>query len=811
MYHNLLAELTLEEKVSLLTGQDFWSTRPIEKIGLKSIVFSDGPSGVRGQAWDERDPSVNLPSATALSASWDVDVARRYGQVLADEAQRKGVDVVLGPTINMHRTPLGGRHFEAFSEDPFLTAELAAAYVDGIQELGIGATPKHYLCNDFETDRYTVDVRVDERALREVYLLAFEKAVRESRAWLVMSSYNQINGATASENDLLESPLNDEWGFDGVLIGDWTGVRSVESARYSQDLAMPGPDGPWGEALVKAVEAGDIPLAAIDRKVLRLLHLAARCGALESVPAETPKASAGLDAEAFARAAASAGAVLLENQDLLPVEPTATKKIVVVGHSARFPRTQGGGSASVEPKRVVTPLEGVQAAFPGAEIEYLPGVLVENGLNPLPVSQLRNPVASEPGVHVAFLNDGNEIHLEERRASKLVWFGGDAPIERTTTLELLTSWTPDTSGEVRFGIATVGRVELYADRNLVLDTVIKPVGTDLGAALLAPPAHAVNLAVTEGQAVALRLVHTPPRKDAGLQNALGITFGLLPPEIDDDALIESAVAAARGADLVVVVVGSNKELEAEGAERDTLALPGRQDDLVAALAAANPRTVAVVNTGAPVLLPWAEQVGAVLQVWFGGQELGNAIGDLITGAAEPGGRLPTTWPANEQDVPIFRIEPVDGAVEYTEGIHVGYRNWLRQGVQPAYPFGHGLGYTTWQLDSLEAPREVQAAEDGTFTVSVRVANTGARAGKQVVQLYAARPGSSVERPVTWLVGFRAIELEPGTSAVVEIAVPTRSLAHYDGGWQFEPGAFRLVASTSLSAAGVSGSIALTEF
>ncbi|HEY1621829.1 MAG TPA: glycoside hydrolase family 3 N-terminal domain-containing protein, partial [Streptosporangiaceae bacterium] len=239
----LVAELTLEEKVGLLTGQDLWSTVPAQRIGLRSMILSDGPSGVRGQSWDERDPSLNLPSATALSASWSPELAAEYAAVIAAEARRKGVDVVLGPTINLHRSPLGGRHFEAFSEDPLLTARLAVAYVESLQSLGVGATPKHYVANDFETQRFTVDVRVGERALRELYLRPFEDSVTTARAWLVMSAYNSVNGATASENDLLETPLNDEWGFDGVVVSDWTAVRSTEAARHAQDLAMPGPRG----------------------------------------------------------------------------------------------------------------------------------------------------------------------------------------------------------------------------------------------------------------------------------------------------------------------------------------------------------------------------------------------------------------------------------------------------------------------------------------------------------------------------------------------------------------------------------------
>ena len=284
--------LTLEEKVALLTGRDFWNTIAVERIGLRNMLLSDGPSGVRGERWDEREPSLNLPSSTALASSWSRDLATRYGDALGSQARGKGVDVVLGPTINLHRSPYGGRHFECLSEDPLLSGELAAAYVRGLQARGVAATPKHYVANDFETDRFTVDVVVDERPLRELYLRPFEHAVVDGGAWAVMSGYNSINGATATENDLLETPLRTEWGFDGVVISDWTAVRSLHSATKEQDLAMPGPDGPWGQALVDAVRSGDIDEATIDRKVARLLLLAARVGAI-TLDGQPPRVAGG--------------------------------------------------------------------------------------------------------------------------------------------------------------------------------------------------------------------------------------------------------------------------------------------------------------------------------------------------------------------------------------------------------------------------------------------------------------------------------------------------------------------------------------
>src|SRR4051794_1190621 len=457
-----LAALSLEQKVQLLTGRDFWNTWPIEKIGLRRILVSDGPSGVRGEVWDERDPSLNLPSATALASAWDPDIARRYGAAAAVEARRKGVDVVLGPTINLHRSPLGGRHFEAFSEDPVLTAELAAAYVTGVQDNGVGATPKHYVANDFETDRFTVDVRADERTLRELYLLAFEKAITEAHAWLVMSAYNSINGATATENDLLETPLNSEWGFDGVVVSDWTAVRSLASARASQDLVMPGPDGPWGDALVQAVRSGEIDESVVDRKVLRILTLAQRVGALEDSPAAEPVWVE--DGVALAREAAVEGTVLLENRGELPWDATSLRKVAVIGNNAAAARTQGGGSATVLPEYTVSPLDGVRAALPGVDVTYSVGAVVQDGVVELPLAQSTNPVTGERGLRARFLaEDGDELFAEDRRSSNLVYFGGDAPIEKAAAFELTTRFTPAESGAVRLGFALVGSAQLYVD------------------------------------------------------------------------------------------------------------------------------------------------------------------------------------------------------------------------------------------------------------------------------------------------------------------------------------------------------------
>ncbi|MFF0609304.1 glycoside hydrolase family 3 C-terminal domain-containing protein [Nocardia tengchongensis] len=796
----LIAQLTLEEKVRLLTGRDFWSTQPIDRIGIRSIVLGDGPSGVRGSRLDERDPSLNLPSPSALSATWNRETAHTYGAVIAAEARKKGVDVVLGPTVNLQRSPLGGRHFEAFSEDPVLTAELAAAYVRGVQAAGVGAGIKHYVANDYETERHTASTEVDERALRELYLLAFEKAVAEAGVWMVMSAYNRVNGTPASEHPLLETPLNSEWGFDGVVVSDWGGVTStVESASASQDLVMPGPIGPWGEALVAAVRDGAVSEDAIDRKVLRILRLAARVGALEGVSQVAPPASA-IDGSDFAYRAAVEGLVLVKNDQVgseqaLPLVRESVQRIAVIGHNAGLARTQGGGSAAVAPARVVSPLEGIRAAFPAAEVTYSVGAIVQDGVTTLPIDSIRNPATGGPGVRVRFLDNEYELQVEDRMATSFVWVASDAPLARTETVELSTSYIPAEDGEIHLGVAVSGKMRMTVNGTIVLDADATPENDEFTGQTLAPPAHTVPVTVRAGEV--LDIVVTHPIRHTPLGEAvLAIAFGVAPAGHAEE-LLSQAENAAADADVAIVVVGTNSQIESEGTDRISLGLPGLQDDLVARVAAANPRTVVVVNSGAPVTLPWRDEVPAIMLSWFGGQEMGRALGDALAGAVEPGGRLPMSWPTREEDTPVLDVTPEDGKLHYDEGIHIGYRAWLRENRKPAFPFGHGLGYTSWEWQAITANDSITS--DGTARVSITLANIGNRHGKQVVQVYASRASSSIERPHRWLVGFAVVTADAQTSVTVDIDVPARAFAHWDNGaWAYEPGQFTLDAGANVN-------------
>ncbi len=765
-----LASLDLEQKVRLLTGADFWALHDEPAAGLRRLVTSDGPAGVRGELWDEREPSANVPSPTLLAATWDEARIERLGRLLAAEARRKGVDVVLAPMVNLHRTPYGGRHFESFAEDPLLTARIGAAYVRGLQAEGVAATVKHFVANDSETERFTLDARVGERALRELYLAPFETIVRDAGCWTVMAAYNGVNGSTMTESPMLQDVLHDEWGWDGLVMSDWMAARSTEGAgNAALDLAMPGPDGPWGDALVAAVRDGRVSEEAVDAKVLRLLRLAARVGALEGVEPAALPARPWSDEEIAAelRSTAAAGFVLTRNDGTLPLE--GRPSVAVLGPSAAVARTLGGGSATVFPPYTVSPLEGLRAA--GLEVTHARGVRAHTRI---PAAA---PELLPDGVHVRFLDaEGDELGSEHRHAAAFTWLGTLPP--GTAEIELKARLRPDAHGEHVVGVTGVGHHRLSLDGEELFDRRVDLTpGADLGEAVLRPPQHGVPVTLDGERELVVRYVPDPGPLAA-------VHLNVDPPFVDPEAELERAVALAREADVAVVVVGTNEEVECEGVDRDSLALPGRQDELVARVAGANPRTVVVVNAGAPVLLPWADDVAAVLLAWFPGQEFGNALADVLLGAVEPGGRLPTTWPKTEAGLPSTR--PEDGVLVYDEGIFVGYRAFERDGRELLYRFGHGLGYTTWEYLALEPAGD---------HVTVRLRNTGDRPGREVVQVYASKPDSAIERPPRWLAGFAIAEAAPGEEVEVEVRIEPRALAHWDGGWTVEPGEFRFEASS----------------
>ncbi|MEU6166443.1 beta-glucosidase H [Streptomyces tanashiensis] len=792
-----LGKLDLDAKTRLLAGQDMWSLPALPEIGLQSLVMSDGPIGVRGVRWTADDPSVALPSPTALAAAWDPALARRAGRLLAQEARRKGVHVLLAPTVNLHRTPLGGRHFEAYSEDPYLTGAIGTGYVQGVQDGGVGTTVKHYVGNDAETDRFTVDNRIAPRPLRELYLAPFEAIVENAHPWGIMTAYNQVDGVTMTEHHhLVNEVLRGEWGFDGINVSDWMAARSTTGdIAGGLDVAMPGPGTVYGAALAAAVRAGEVEESAVDTAVRNVLRLAARVGALEGAPPVVTEHPATIDGDALAREIARRGFVLVRNENgALPLKPGT---VALSGAAARDARVLGGGSAQVFPDHVVSPLDGLTAALPEGALTYTVGADPSEELAPADQGfTLRARCRDAEG---RLLGEGSLPN------GQVQWIGDDLPEGVThqtlASIEVFGTFTPRESGEHAFGTRGLGAFTLAVAGETLFDgTQVMGPETDPFEAFFGSPVERAKVVLTAGETVEVSLLHTLDKEFAAPLPAVMFSFVHLGPRRDPDELIAEAVEAARAADTAVVVVATTERVESEGFDRKDLALPGRQDDLVRAVAAANPNTVVVVNAGSPVELPWREDVAAILLSWFPGQEGGAALADVLTGAEEPGGRLPTTWPVALADVPVTEVTPTDGELHYAEGVFIGYRAWDKAGAVPAYPFGHGLGYTRWSYDSLVAAPD---------RATVRITNTGDRPGRETVQIYLApvatvstgAPSATVERPARWLAGFASVEAAPGETVETEIALPRRAFEIWDeeeNGWTLVTGAYEVVAAHSLT-------------
>ncbi|THV43651.1 glycoside hydrolase family 3 protein [Glycomyces buryatensis] len=778
---------------------DMWRIIAIEEIGLRSMTVSDGPIGVRGRFWTAADPSLALPSPTAQAASWDPALVRRIGHLLAGEARRKDVDVLLAPTINLHRSPLGGRHFEAFSEDPYLTGRIGTAYVAGVQERGVGTTMKHYVANDAETDRFTVDNIIDERTLRELYLRPFEMIAADVRPWGVMTAYNSVNGPSMTAHRELMALLRGEFGFDGFNVSDWGAARdSVADVEAGLDLAMPGPLTVYGPALAQAVREGRTDESHVDDAVRRLLQLAARVGALEGVRAavDEPDAHAVADAPELLREIARRSFVLAKNAPpaggeapILPLHGDAVHRLALIGPAAAEARILGGGSATVFPERVVSPLDGLREVL-GDRVEYAQGVDLFEQIQ-----------AAGRGFDLTVRpvkNDGTELPAEPLASGDVKWMGyipGDVPSGEFHHAVVEGTFTVPVTGEHTFGTRGTGHHRLVIDGEVYFEGDQTFAGDDPFEAFFGPGVERATIRLEAGQVVAVRHEHTPFAFPPGFPPS--VLFGLMhtEPRPDEGRLIAEAVAAARTSEAAVVVVSTTALTESEGSDRKNLRLPGRQDELVAAVAAANPNTIVVVNSGSPVEMPWADDVAAILLTWFPGQEGGHALADVLLGA-EPGGRLTTTWPRTLDEAPVSQVAPNDeGELHYDEGIFIGYRAWERRGgAAPAFWFGHGLSYTTWEYEAL--------AVEGD-NVRVRVRNSGERAGREVVQVYLSpESGAEVDGGIEAhrLAGFAAISAGAGEAVEVTIPLEERSFQVWDSGlaaWRTVPGTWTVETGRSV--------------
>lgn len=773
----LTRALTVEQQVALLAGVDTWHTASFADPPVPALRVSDGPAGVRGTSWSGPE-SASFPCGAALGATFDPAIVEEVGRALARELASKGAHVLLGPTINLARTPVGGRNFEMFGEDPHLTAELAVAYVRGVQAPAENGTRravcvKHLVGNDGEFERMTVSVEVDEAVLREVYLAPFEAVVTRAGARAVMAAYNRLNGTYCSEHRwLLTDVLRGEWGFDGVVFSDWFGAHSTAAALAAGlDLEMPGPPIQRGPALLDAVTAGAVPAGEVERAAARVLALGDWVGAAAGPGAEGP--GGGARTRDVIRRAAVAATVLLRNDGVLPLAPGS--RLALIGPNAEHGWVQGGGSARVRPETRPGPLATLRDR--GWDVTFEPGGGIAKRLPAL------------RGDYTVEYSDGAGRSLRAP-AEAVSWYwddppapaGGPSPFTGTDFAARVTGrLVPDTTGTWEVGAAAVGPVTVALDGRVV---VAIPAGVTGGTFFgMGSDEHRARVELEAGRAYAVEIDY--PLHPGHLVR--GLTVGARAVPTADP--VEAAAAAAAAADVAVVVVGTDDEWETEGEDRTSLALPGDQDRLVAAVAAANPRTVVVVNAGSPVTMPWLEAAAAVVHVWFPGQEIGDALADVLTGAAEPGGRLPVTFPRDLTTTPTAEIYPGSGGVlRYGEGRLVGHRWYDRHDVEPLFPFGFGLGYTTFAL----APRAVTGSPAGGAVVTVEVTNTGGRAGSEVVQVYVGPPDDDPARPVRTLAGFAKVTLEPGASAVIDVAAAPRSFRRWAGGaWVVPAGEHRV--------------------
>ena len=791
----LLDKMTLAEQVALLAGIDFWTTAPIEHLGIPAIKVSDGPNGARGGgSLVGGVRAASFPVGIALGATWDLALIEEIGRALAAEAHSKGARVLLAPTVNLHRSPLNGRNFECYAEDPFLTARIACAYIAGLQREGVAATIKHFVGNESEFERMTISSEIAERPLRELYLAPFEAAVKEAGTWALMSSYNRLNGTYVSEEPrLLRDILKGEWGFDGVVISDWFATHSTAAAlNGGMDLEMPGPTRFRGEQLVAAVESGAVEAATVRDSARRILRLIDRVGAFADpiIPAE--RAQDRPEDRALIRRAGAAGSVLLHNDGILPLDPAATGTIAVIGPNAKTAQIMGGGSAQLNAHYRVTPFEGIAAQL-GSQTQLTYELGCTNyRLLPLLDSELTVEYFNAPDF------SGAVVFSETTSSSELMWLGEVRPgiTTRQFSARATARFVPQESGDYHFGLVSAGQSRLALDGQPLVDnwTAWQPGGNYFGAG----SAEAVGVAsLNAGQEYSLTAEYA--YQETGALGIRALRLGAALSTVDET--IERAVRIAAEAATVILCVGANGEWDGEGQDRPDLSLPGRQDELIARVAAANPCTVVVLQTGGPVAMPWLSAVAAILQAWYPGQECGNAIADVLFGVTDPGGRLPQTFPARLEDNPAFLNYPGEnGRVSYGEGLFIGYRYYDKKRIAPLFPFGHGLSYTSFSYGELE----LSAAEVGsgdTLTARIAVTNTGARAGQEVVQLYVRDSPSSLVRPEKELKGFAKLHLAPGETAVAAIDLDLRSLAFFDdrqGAWVAEAGEFTVLVGHSSS-------------
>ncbi|KDQ12273.1 glycoside hydrolase family 3 protein [Botryobasidium botryosum FD-172 SS1] len=817
----VIEKLTSAEKISLLGAPNWWNTTKIERLHVPSVRMSDGPNGARGSSHFLSIPAQCVPCATSLAATFDTELVKNVGEFLAEEAKTKSSTVLLAPTCNIQRSPLGGRAFESFSEDPHLSGFMAAAYVNGLQSHGVAATIKHFVANDQEHERTAAESVVSDRALREVYLYPFMLAQRDAGPWAYMTSYGRIGGIHCAENrDLLQGILRGEWGFDGLVVSDWFGTYSVDIAiNAGLDLEMPGPP-KWRTPLLvnHLLGAQKILPAAIDdraRSVLKFVQKLAKASPDVVYGDGKERTRDSPESRTFNRRVAAEGMVLLKNKgDVLPLGSKG--KVAVIGPNAQGRVISGGGSAYLRASYIVSPWTGIVEGAPkGVEVKHSVGVYAHKFLPTL--EDKLTTASGESGWECTFYNhDENDKVIEEPVAQfvlqdtrvKLNDFLPEG-LTPNWTIRLKGVLTVDRTAPFEFGLTVSGRANLYVNEKLTIDNWTKQrPGEFFYGQGSAEEKATVDLTANQGVNILVEYTNTLPPNAEDRDNSQpalmrGVRLGGC-EKIEPEQAIKDAVALAKDSDVAILVVGLTHEWEAEGADRPTLSLPGRQDELIAKVAEANPNTVVVLQAGSAISMPWIDSVAGLVHAWYSGNEVGNAIADVLFGKVNPGGKLPLTFPQREQDIPAYlNMTSENGKIHYREDIYVGYKHYQARGVKPLFPFGFGLSYTTFEYSDLKvSPTAVADGDASAFAVdvSLTIKNTGSVRGSESVQLYVGLPKSGVTHPELQLRAFAKVrDLAPGASETVKLRLDKYAVSFWDtprSVWRGEKGVYRVVIGSS---------------
>ena len=787
--HARIEKLTLEQKVELVGGVDEMYTHAAPAIDLPRFKMSDASLGVR--TWG---PTTSYAGGVALAATWDTELARKIGESLGKDARARNVNFLLGPGVNIARSPIAGRNFEYLSEDPYLNSILVVPFIQGVQSQGVIATVKHYAMNEQEYNRHNVSSDIDERTMREIYLPAFEAAVTKGHVDAVMNSYNLINGVHATQNAFLNlKVLKGEWGFKGILMSDWDATYyTVGAANNGLDLEMPGPRFMNPKALLAAIKDGSVKESTIDEKLLRLFRTELRYGFLDRPQFDPSNSTYSVADRAVALEGARESITLLKNEGhLLPLDAVKVKTIAVIGPNAWPAVTGGGGSSEAQAFEPVSTVTGIaNLAGPNVHLLYTKGLPEMN--------EIFWRTHWEGGVKVATFPSKDFTGTPESSTSgtiadyKQEWWGPEDKTPRS--IRYTSSFKATQAGKYLVLAGASGNDEY----TISIDG--KPFVTPPSVEGQAPHSWSIDLAA--GQTINLVADYHPGF--VGVRFGLGIAY-------QPGLVSEEAKAYAAAADVVVVAVGFNTNTESEGMDR-TFGLPWGQDALIEAVTKANPHTIVTLNGGGGMdTRPWLSQVPALLHVYYPGQEGGTAIAEVLFGKHNPEGKLPFSFDHSWEESPSYSFYyPIKGAdetlhvtetdgkkvdyviphVKYDDGLMVGYRYWTTKGKHPLYPFGFGLSYTTFKFANLKAP--ATASSGSTVTVSFDVTNTGSVAGAEVAQLYVSDPSAKATRPERELKGFAKVRLAPGETKHVSLDLDARAFSYWDDAakkWTIDPGKF----------------------